>query len=202
MKYRNIYLDAKFSQKYNIFLKLPIIHKIRQRENLLIKSVLSDRLNKHRNVLEIGSGTGYFTIWLAELAKHVTALDHSEHMMSQLQRKIGTEHSIKCITKDFIDFKPKSGYDIIFAAGVLDYIDDWEQFIKRCLDYTEKSLILTVIARTPPTWLYKNLGRLVGSKIYTHSLKDLKGLRLSHKANIHKIQLFHQDYTYVLVIDK
>ncbi|MDX2145229.1 MAG: methyltransferase domain-containing protein [Rhodospirillaceae bacterium] len=44
------------------------------------------------DVVEIGCGTGLNTIWLAEHARHVTALDYSEGMLAQARMRVTATH--------------------------------------------------------------------------------------------------------------
>jgi len=75
-------------------------------------------------VLEIGCGTGLNTAWMAELARKVTACDHSEGMLEQARKRVQAEH---------VDFHPiditqhwpfDAVYDVVVDQLVLEHIFD------------------------------------------------------------------------------
>lgn len=47
---------------------------------------------KNKFVVEAGCGTGVNTVWLAEVAKQLIALDFSDGMLAQAQRKVTADH--------------------------------------------------------------------------------------------------------------
>src|SRR3990170_8137790 len=67
-----------------------IVNKTRDLEHVAAKhSLLKADFSK---VLEIGCGTGKNTVWIAEKAKEVVAVDFSEEMMNIARQKITSEH--------------------------------------------------------------------------------------------------------------
>lgn len=69
-------------------------------------------------VLDVGSGSGKYTIRIAEEADEVTALDISDEMLEILKedaRKEGLKN-IKYINSDWEDFESSDKYDLIFCS--------------------------------------------------------------------------------------
>ena len=76
-------------------------------------------------VIELGCGTGKNTEWLAERAKHVTAIDLSEEMQAVARRKIKAANvSFKLADiKEPWDFAGENA-DLITCSLILEHIDN------------------------------------------------------------------------------
>jgi ubiquinone/menaquinone biosynthesis C-methylase UbiE len=75
-------------------------------------------------VLEIGCGTGKNTVWLAEKAQHITAVDLSEEMLAIAAQK-AAPGKVEFIQADILqpwDFA-KSSYDLVTFSLVLEHIE-------------------------------------------------------------------------------
>lgn len=59
---------------------------IRQTELLQVKDALKEKF-AGKNVLEVACGTGYWTQYVAETARHITAIDYSEDVLSIAKEK-------------------------------------------------------------------------------------------------------------------
>ena len=69
-------------------------------------------------VLDLGCGSGAYTVHMARQAKQVTALDISEVMLDGV-RKAAAENgitNIDYVLSDWMDFTPPHKYDIIFTS--------------------------------------------------------------------------------------
>lgn len=87
--------------------------------------------------LEIGCGTGKNTVWLAEKAKHVLAIDLSDEMLVKAKGKI---------TTDYVQFKQADittewtftdqCYDLVSFSLVLEHIHDLDHV------FNETSMVL------------------------------------------------------------
>lgn len=72
-----------------------------------------------KEILDIGCGTGKYTILLGYEAKKVYGLDFSPKMLEILKKdvsKFGLEEKIEIICQDFKDFEIEKSYDIVFAS--------------------------------------------------------------------------------------
>jgi ubiquinone/menaquinone biosynthesis C-methylase UbiE len=75
-------------ESYNIWAESydSVENKTRDLEKIAIRQTLLSR--KFDFVIELGCGTGKNTQWLAEKAKHLTAVDFSKEMISKAKKKI------------------------------------------------------------------------------------------------------------------
>ena len=73
---------------------------------------------RHKRVLDIGSGSGMYTIRLALEAARVTALDISREMLDVLRtdaEALGL-FNIDYVNADWLSFKTDEQYDLIFCS--------------------------------------------------------------------------------------
>jgi ubiquinone/menaquinone biosynthesis C-methylase UbiE len=80
---------------------------------------------KHRDVLELGSGTGKNTVYLAEHARHVTALDFSLAMIARAHERLTTSN-VKFIRHDVRELWPvgTASVDVVVANLILEHVHD------------------------------------------------------------------------------
>src|SRR5687768_16304504 len=67
-----------------------VVNKTRDLEQNAAKNMLVNA--DFSKVIEIGCGTGKNTVWLAEKAKDLLAVDFSEEMMKVARQKINSSH--------------------------------------------------------------------------------------------------------------
>ena len=76
-------------------------------------------------VIELGCGTGKNTAWLAEQAKHVTAVDLSEEMQAVARIKVKSEN----VSFKLADIKEPWDFakaDLITCSLILEHVEDLE----------------------------------------------------------------------------
>jgi len=85
-------------------------------------------LKKTFNFLELGCGSGRYSIDIAPMVKKIVALDFSKKQINQLKQEI-LRRKIKNIIpiyNDMTRFRTKIKFDLIFLSGVTQYIEDDE----------------------------------------------------------------------------
>ena len=113
------------------------ISVLRKAEQAAVIGRLSSFVKKSDTVLEIGSGTGLYTLELARLAKEVVAVDVSDRMLGILKSKAQVEHlaNIGCRTGDVMDMNFESGFNHICAFSSFEYVPDLDGVIKKLGGY-------------------------------------------------------------------
>ena len=78
-----------------------------------------------QSVLEIGCGTGGNTVWLAEQAQRVVAVDFSEEMLARARRRAGSAN-VRFRKGDITQPWPfEAGtFDLVVANLVLEHVED------------------------------------------------------------------------------
>lgn len=172
----NPYHRENTAAGYEKLLEAPFTRKIRRDEAKALTLLFKENLCKEDTVLEIGAGTGYYSITIASMVKHLTALEPALGMARQLREK-AAEHNVSNIDlyEEYFElFTPGDGFDHVIALGVLDYLANPHVFIERCVSLSRKKFIFTVPNKGFWTLFYK-LGALVHkTKIYRYSKKDLE----------------------------
>lgn len=98
----------------------------RKSEIALFNKNFLPTINGSHIVLELGAGTGRFTVPISQKSKEIYALDISENMIEVLNRKI-TNKKIKNIipcVHDFLTLKHIEKFDIFCSFSSLEYIPD------------------------------------------------------------------------------
>ncbi len=72
-------------------------------------------------VLELASGTGWWTQWLAQHGRLVTAVDAAEEMLA-LNRERVKATNVKYIAADIFEWKPNRKFDLVFFAFWLSHV--------------------------------------------------------------------------------
>ena len=105
------------------------LNKTRDLEAIALRSNLAT-INFNR-CFEIGCRTGKNTVWFAEKAKHVTAVDISEEMLAEAKEIVSSdkvEFKQADITKDWTF---RNGlYDLVSFSLVLEHIDNLDHIFK------------------------------------------------------------------------
>lgn len=101
-----------------------------------------------QSALDIGSGTGNYTLPLAELVGHVTALDCAEKMNDRLRSKLKQRQieNVSVITADFMEYSFGQQYDLVLGS-MNPGLYNPDAFI-RMLHLTRKILIYVGIVPT------------------------------------------------------
>lgn len=106
-----------------------------------------------RRILDVGCGSGRYSIELARAGAEVVGVDFSEEMLKmarQRAKEAGVEDKVKFVSGDFIDWARNQDevFDASFAMGVLDYIEDAPAFI-RTMAKVSKEVIASFPSPTP-----------------------------------------------------
>lgn len=87
-------------------------------------------------VLEIGCGTGKNTEWLVQRAKHITAVDLSEGMLSKAREKVPSS-KVRFVQADILEpWRFSNGpYDLITFSLVLEHIEHLGPVLKGAAEH-------------------------------------------------------------------
>jgi ubiquinone/menaquinone biosynthesis C-methylase UbiE len=106
----------RWAQSYD-----TVVNKTRDLEQEAAKNFLIDA--DFSEVIEIGCGTGKNTVWLAEKAKSLLAVDFSEEMMNVARQKINSSH-VKFKHADIRHPWHLHKATLISCSLVLEHIED------------------------------------------------------------------------------
>lgn len=96
-----------------------------------------------RKILDVGCGSGRYSIELARSGAEVVGVDFSDEMLAMARtraKEAGVEDRTTFISGDFTTWARETDqhFDAAFAMGVLDYIDDAPGFIRMMADVADE----------------------------------------------------------------
>jgi len=78
-----------------------------------------------KRVLDAGCGTGRYTRWLLDHGAEVVGFDGSPRMLEHAKRKAGEADLRLHDLRDPLDFLEDASMDLVVAALVMGYVEDW-----------------------------------------------------------------------------
>ncbi len=119
------YYDKEQESESFRFVRLP--------EQEIVFDYLGKILKNTDSVLEIGAGTGRFTLEVAPLVKKVTALDISKNMLDKLQEKAKLKKisNIEMLCGDFLEIPFNQKFDVILSFSAIEYIKNSEKLFSK-----------------------------------------------------------------------
>ncbi len=102
---------------------------------------------KDKDILDYGSGTGLVSFDFFEEANSLTAMDNSQGMLDELERKVLQENisNIKTFLHDANnDMLPKNSFDLIVTAMTLHHIKKPDEFILNAVKALTKEGCLAI----------------------------------------------------------
>lgn len=114
-----------------------IILRAREEERHFAEIV---KLRPDMNVLEVGTGGGRWSFFLAKHVHRVTGIDISSEMinLAEKERQARNLTNIKFETRDLLSLPDKAEYDLIYFSSMLQYLSDEE--LAAALDKANKLL--------------------------------------------------------------
>jgi len=109
------------------------VSMVRKTELRLFAARKEMLIGRESRVLEIGAGTGLFTMDIARMCGSVTAVDMSPGMLGILNAKARKEGigNIETVTADAEYFSPRGRYDFICSFSTFEYISDLDDLIMK-----------------------------------------------------------------------
>jgi 2-polyprenyl-3-methyl-5-hydroxy-6-metoxy-1,4-benzoquinol methylase len=134
-----------------------------------------------RRVLDVGCGSGRFSVALAEAgAAEVVGLDVSRKMLEiaeRLARERGVEGRCGFVRADALDYADDRPFDVALAIGLFDYLRDPLEMLRHICDLTAG----TIVASFPARWSFRAPARKVwrywqGCHVGYYTRRDIERL--------------------------
>jgi len=155
---------------YELNLALPVISAIRRQEARAVGGLIAHYGQPGGRALEVGPGTGFYTLALARAFGEVVAVEDSPTMAGILTRRLATAgvHNVTVLNHDFLARPPDGAFDVAVAIGVLDYIADPGAFVNRLCAAARRAVIITAPQRGLWGACFAAAGRLRKIRVYRH----------------------------------
>jgi SAM-dependent methyltransferase len=160
---------------YDLNLALPLVSAIRRQEERAVADLISRYAHAEHRALEVGPGTGFYTLALARAFREVVAVEDSAGMARILADKLAAAAvgNVSVIHHDFLTLPLDGAFDVAVAIGVLDYIADPGAFIAKMCAAARRAVILTVPQRGLWGACFAAGGRLRKTRVYRHDACSL-----------------------------
>lgn len=151
-------------------------------------------------VLEIGAGTGIFTLPIARHCREVIAVDISRNMLGLLEKKAAGEGvtNIRTILSDVETSPPEGTFSVICAFATFEYIADLPGLLRSLARHLEpEGVIYFITARRSFLRFFIQLGNAIrqGLWLKAHSRSEIRGMLqaagfVQIKINSHLFKVF------------
>ncbi len=186
----NPYLSS-WARYYEFILKVPPLHQIRTSEERTLQRLLEASLRPTDRVLEIGPGTGRQTVKLSARVAHVTAVEQSEEMVEQLNRRLEHEGVGNCevITGDFTKVRFAERFDVVALIGVVDYFADPAAFMAQVGRVAEREIVFTAPHCGCLAKGFRLCNRMRGVTVSNQSIEQVRAYLPLFEVEVHETGL-------------
>ncbi|GFO62345.1 polysaccharide deacetylase family protein [Geomonas paludis] len=164
----------------------------RTMEQQLFEARVPTLFSGRGRVLEIGAGTGIFTLAIARNCSEVVAVDISAKMLQLLERK-AKEQGIDnvSIVKGNVEELPLSGpYSVVCAFSALEYLRDLPGLLKRLAPEVEPGgTIYFITARTSLFRLFTQIGNAMRQGMWLQSRSRGRMERMLREAGFEPVSI-------------
>lgn len=151
-------------------------------------------------VLDVGCGSGRFSVRLAQQGWNAVGLDFAEEMI-ELARKYAAQAGVseRCSfsTDDFLDWPDDTSFDLALAIGLFDYVAEPSPLLAKLSTASGGRVVASFPKRMHPLvplrWVRL---RASGCPVYFYSRHQVDGFRRKFFPNASVIS-FHRDYLLV-----
>lgn len=162
---------------YEANLRLPLIAAIRRREARVIGEVIARYGDPAGRALEVGPGTGFYTLALSRSFQEVVAVEDSAQMVEILRGKLeaASAGNVSVEHGDFRQRQPDGEFEVAVAIGVLDYIADPADFVAKMCALAKRAVIVSIPQRGLLGKLFVAGGAMRKTRVYCYRRETIAG---------------------------
>lgn len=168
-------LAPKYTDKYNL-----------NKDTALIHQKLKDIIGYDKTILEIGCGSGNFTVLMACYARNIIGVDFSLDMLQELKKRINKINlkNIRTVNSKWEDYIVNSRVDYIVSVNSLYRIKDIQSALQKIDDtILTGAVLIRTVQRALLYPLYKKCNITV-EECLDYELLPLILWRMGIKANV------------------
>jgi len=138
--------ELDYSEIYNAVIKKPFVPGFDKNGEAVLdrrhQAYLED-IRHCDSFLEIGARDGKSSLYLASLGNDVTCIDIKWDPRELISFCEQSKIDISYIEGDFLSYEFDKKFDCVFAAEVIEHIDDWSAFLKKMISLSSKYVVVT-----------------------------------------------------------
>lgn len=163
--------------KYDKWYQTPKGSYVGSLERKLLVDIIKPE--KGERLLDVGCGTGYFSLYFHRLGLKVTGLDSSEDMLDVARSKIEGKRGIEFISGEATNLpSPDNSFDIVTLITSLGFIKEPHRAISEAFRVARKKVIIGTLNKYSIWALYRRIEGLFKPTVYKEArFYSLKGLR-------------------------
>ncbi len=121
---------------YEAKFDVPLVRRIKRMEEDGVRAFLNDHLPVSGRLLELGCGTGLFTLPAARRGYEITAVDISANMIAELRRKLDAAAlgGVTLLKADVEDLGGLDPFDGVYGIGLLEYLGAPARAVRRAAE--------------------------------------------------------------------
>lgn len=137
-----------------------LLKRSRQPEFITTMKYIEKYLNTDSRIIEIGAGTGRYSLALAEKGYDVTAVDLTPHNIEIMRKKVKKHHNIKILEGNACDMSAFSdeSFDIVLLLGPMYHLfadDDKKKAMREAIRIAKKGAVIFTSYCNSDTAVYK-----------------------------------------------
>lgn len=146
---------------------------------------------KGKSILDVGCGSGIYSVYLARQGAMVTGLDFSSSMLSLARRNAAEEGcTVEFTNGDFLEFAGNRRFDHLLFIGVFDYVkeEDVPAYMEKAARIADDKIIATFPKRYAPQSLVRHIWlKRQDCPVYFYSRGQVEsiGKRFDRSARFH-----------------
>ena len=162
---------TSWARHYDRLLSMPPVGKIRRSEEHTLAGIFATTLEPTDHVLEIGPGTGRYTVDFARRVAHVTAVEQSGEMVAMLHKRLQREGVTNCtvVEGDFAQARFECKFDVVALIGVMDYVFDPPTFLDQAAAMAERAVIFTTPHCGVLAKMHRTCNRMRGITVWNYT---------------------------------
>lgn len=167
---------TRWARYYDRLLCVPPWSQIRRSEESTLEALFAASLRPGDRLLEVGPGTGRYTVDFARRVTHVTAVEHSPQMVAQLCCRLQREGIGNCaiIEGEFVRTPIEPSFDVVATIGVLDYVEDTPAFLCKAAALARREIVFTTPYCSLLGRMHRAGNRLRGIDVNTYTQDEVR----------------------------
>jgi cyclopropane fatty-acyl-phospholipid synthase-like methyltransferase len=161
------------------FTRTPIGRALRARENAVTFAALERLVQGGETLLDMGCGTGQYTLPLAAKARRIVAIDPSQPMLDHLERRAADQGIANVETRQggAPEAVPTSGeFDGVVMIGVFNYIEPFAEVVAALGAAVRPGgwILFTVVPDSLEGKVHQITDRVVRSQVYLRPAAEVR----------------------------